>query len=999
MSSLLFRRAPLVLVFLQCMTVAAFGQTIAGTVRDDTGAVMPGVTVEASSDALIEKVRTVVTDNTGQYKIVNLSPGVYVVTFTLPGFSIVRREGIQLSTDFTANVNADLKVGSLEETITVSGASPLVDIQSASRQTVLTREVLDTLPTARSIQAAGVLIPGVTMSATVGGGRDVGGSTKLQQPGLTFHGNGQTIQRWDGFWLSNVQGTGTGGATSFYVNDAGAQELVYSTGAETMDMATPGLYVNMIPKDGGNKFSGLMYGDFTYNKWHSYNLTDNLKARGLTNVAQVNHISDFNPGLGGPIVRNKLWFYAAYRYEALDLTVVDSYYDKNPSPYLYEADLDRPGQDNGKVPNQSVRLTWQASEKDKLQFWFTNQNKYRSHYNITASRTPDATSLQNTPHAQATTIKWSRTQTTRLLLEGGAAMGRTLYQELYQPSVIGDPSKSTDKVYVQTQIPIYSITDQANGKVFSAYENGYSGHGGDMQNARFQTTYVTGTHELRGGAMIGHAVSPSPTWWSGDITMTFNNGTPQSVTMRIPSETRNGYWPDLGLYAQDRWSFKRASVTGGLRYDYYVGRVLDGTLPSSRWNPEQFFPGFKVQSWKDISPRVGIAYDLFGNGKTALKWNIARYVVADGVSTAANNNPQTTIGRTDTRNWTDLNRDFTIYNPDGSLQSNELGPSTNINFGKIVPSTTTQDPTTLNGFGARGSTVEWTAAVQHELMPRMALSAGYYFRWNGNQLTIDNTLVSAKDFDGPFCIKAPNSSQLPGGGGYDLCGLYDIKAAARPLQQNNVTFAENFGGMVDHYMGYDISVNARLSKTTIQGGVNGQRRVYNTCNSPILSGTNTTPASQVDSPESVFCDQVTPYRPDFKMLASYSLPYDMTLSGTYQVSSGPMITATWNAPNSIIAQALGRSLSAGATATKSVQLIEPGSLYDSYQNQLDLRFSKRMHIGRYNLRGDLNLYNVFNSDYANSVNTTFSTTASNQFLRPTAVILGRLFKIGGQIDF
>ena len=238
MSSLLFRRASLALVFFQLMAVAAFGQTIAGTVRDDTGAVMPGVTVEASSDALIEKVRTVVTDNTGQYKVVNLSPGVYIVTFTLPGFSTVRREGIQLSTDFTANVNADLKVGAVEETITVSGASPLVDIQSASRQTVLTREVLDTLPTARSIQAAGVLIPGVTMSATVGGGRDVGGSTKLQQPGLTFHGNGQTIQRWDGFWLSNVQGTGTGGATSFYVNDAGAQELVYSTGAETMDMAT-----------------------------------------------------------------------------------------------------------------------------------------------------------------------------------------------------------------------------------------------------------------------------------------------------------------------------------------------------------------------------------------------------------------------------------------------------------------------------------------------------------------------------------------------------------------------------------------------------------------------------------------------------------------------------------------------------------------------------------------------------------------------------------------
>jgi outer membrane receptor protein involved in Fe transport len=147
-----------------------------------------------------------------------------------------------------------------------------------------------------------------------------------------------------------------------------------------------------------------------------------------------------------------------------------------------------------------------------------------------------------------------------------------------------------------------------------------------MQNGHLNTTYVTGSHEIKGGFSLGRVVSPSPTWWAGDITMTFNNGVPQSITKRIPSDLRNGNYPDLGLHAQDRWTFKRATVTGGLRYDYFVGRVLDGTLPPSRWNPEQFFPGFEVQHWKDLSPRVGIAYDLFGTGKTVLKWSIARYV-------------------------------------------------------------------------------------------------------------------------------------------------------------------------------------------------------------------------------------------------------------------------------------------------------------------------------------------------------------------------------------
>jgi len=186
-------------------------------------------------------------------------------------------------------------------------------------------------------------------------------------------------------------------------------------------------------------------------------------------------------------------------------------------------------------------------------------------------------------------------------------------------------------------------------------------------------------------------------------------------------------------------------------------------------------------------------------------------------------------------------------------------------------------------------------------------------------------------------------------------------------------------------------------RTFIQGGLNGQRRVYDTCNAPILSGT-TTP-NQVDSPEAQFCHQVTPYRPDFKLSASHTWPWNVVTSGSYQISPGPTITATWNAPNSIIAPALGRNLSAGATATKSVQLIQPETLYSRPLRQLDVRLSKRFTFGRVHVRADANLYNLFNSDFVSAVNTTFSTTASNAFLRPTGILQGRLFKIGGQLEF
>lgn len=959
----------------------AHAQTIAGTVRDDSGAVLPGVTVEVSSPALIERVRSASTDSTGQYRIVSLSPGTYTVTFSLAGFNSVKRDGIELTGNFTSTVNADLKVGALEETITVSGATPMVDVQSLTKQTVFTSEIREALPAARNIQAAAVLIPGVTTSTT----RDVGGTTRLQQPGTLFRGTGSNIQRWDGFHLGNLAGANTGGGTSFYVNDSGAQELVYSSGAESAEMGNPGLYIDMIPKDGGNRFSGIVFSDFTYGPWSSSNLSSRLRERGTTDVTRVYHISDFNPGFGGPLRKDKLWFYSAFRYEALDVSVVNNYYDKNPAPYIYEPDLSQPAHDNGYIPNESLRLTWQAAQKDKVQFWFTNQNKARRFYNISSNVTPDGTGSQHTRYAQPITLKWTRPHTNKILFESGIAAGRTYFDNAYQPSV----TTALDRATIQA-VPIYSITDQANGKIFGASFSGYQAFGGDMYVARFATTYVTGSHALKAGIEGSKGRGPNGVrgWYTGDVTMTFTNGVPAAVTLRIPIDTEDGYG-DLRLFVQDRWTFKRATFTGGLRYDQITGYVNDATLPPSRWNPAQFFPGFEVEHWKDISPRAGVAYDLFGNGKTAIKASVARYVAPESNGTAQANNPQATIGRTDARTWRDLNGDFTIYNPDGSVQFDELGPTSNSNFGRVIPSTATTDPRVLNGWNARGATVEWQVVAQHQLTPLVAVNAGYYLRYLGNQTAVDNTRITSADFTGPFCITAPSSLDLPGGGGYPVCGLYDITPAARPLTQLNTTFARDFGGVTDRYDGVDLGVTARAGAGTfVTGGLNMQRRLNDTCN-----------AVGVDNPEIRFCRTVTPYRPDVKFSASHTWPWDIVTSGSYQFSPGPTITATWAAPNSLIAPALGRNLSAGATATKNIQLIEPETRYSWSLSQLDVRASKRFTVGRFRLRGDVNLYNVFNNDFVSAVNTTFSTTAGNAFLRPTGILQGRLFKIGGQLEF
>src|SRR5204862_7649234 len=244
--------------------VVASAQTsaIAGTVKDTSGAVLPGVTVEASSPALIEKVRSAVTDGNGQYKIEALRPGVYTVTFTLPGFSIVKRENVELTSDFTATINADLKVGTLEETITVSAESPVVDVQNITTRTVMTRDVLDTIPTGRNIQAIGIMIPG-TQIALGGGGalsRDVGGSGNLQQSPLQYRGSADTVQTAEGLRLNNL--CAQGAYSGAYWNDASFQEISYVTGADSAEMGQGGMRVNMVPRDGGNTFRGSVIANY-----------------------------------------------------------------------------------------------------------------------------------------------------------------------------------------------------------------------------------------------------------------------------------------------------------------------------------------------------------------------------------------------------------------------------------------------------------------------------------------------------------------------------------------------------------------------------------------------------------------------------------------------------------------------------------------------------------------------------------------------------------------
>src|SRR3954467_13625845 len=341
--------AGLALVLMLPLGAAAQTSGIAGEVKDSSGAVLPGVTVEVASPALIEKVRSAVSDGSGRFSVTSLRPGTYSVTFTLPGFNTAKREGIELTSDFTATINADLKVGAVEETITVAAASPLVDVQSITTRTVMTRDVLDSIPSGRNIQAVGIMIPGTSLAVGGGGAlsRDVGGSGSLQQSPLQYRGSGDTVQTVEGLRLNNLCGTGQ--YSGVYWNDGSFQEVSYVTGADSAEMGQGGMRVNMVPKDGGNTFRGAVTANYAGSGFASKNLRDNLAGdltfnpnNRITNIGEIQEIWDVNPSIGGPILKDKLWFNYTFRHWGTNKTVAGVYYDADPSPLKYAADTSRP---------------------------------------------------------------------------------------------------------------------------------------------------------------------------------------------------------------------------------------------------------------------------------------------------------------------------------------------------------------------------------------------------------------------------------------------------------------------------------------------------------------------------------------------------------------------------------------------------------------------------------------------------------------------------------
>jgi hypothetical protein len=956
---------------------------IAGIVRDATGAVLPGVTVEVSSPALIERVRTAATDETGQYKILELRPGTYAVHFSLPGFSSVRREGIEINTGFTATVNAELKVGAIEETVTVSGSSPVVDLQNVKTQVVMTREIVDAIPTGKYFQSLGVLIPGVTASGgySATANQDVGGQSGQAHSALSIHGSRASDMQLqlDGMNTSSWNRNDT---SIVLFTDGNIGEYAIEVAGKSAEAETGGVRINMIPREGGNRFRGGFSTNYSNPSLQTDNVSDELREQGLPVANTLKRMWSVNPTLGGPVLRDRLWFFSTYTYSVSDNYVGGLFYNANPAAWTYQPDTNQQGYLDFFGKDAAVRFTWQATQRNKFAVYYDYNDNCNCHFLVSPNVAPEA-GVVSTGKIHTTQVTWTSPVTNRFLLEAGFS---TLPQ---------------DKAYdVDPSSVAAPITDQSSGLLYRARNNLYRKEDFQNQTLRASASYVTGGHSAKVGftAVFGTTDVVYYDPFENILYRVINgktNASPNRVTYYgLPTRARDYLRPNLGIFAQDQWTLQRMTLNAGLRFDYLRTGYPDHDIPPTQYVPvSRVFEGEDVIRWTSVSPRVGVSYDLFGTGKTAVKFSANHYVQADGLPNRRPVNPVVQNNSTN-RTWNDINGNFIVdADPFNPATNGELGPSDNTNFGLAVRNTF-YDEEWAKGHQTRPYDWEFSAGAQHELLPRVAVNGSYFRRVYGNFEMTDNLAVAAADYD-HYCVTGPTDARLPGGGGETICGLFDIRRD-KVGAVNNITRSSSYYGVrTEHWNGVDFGVNARLGRgVLLQGGTSTGRTSADQCDI----------APKVDNPSERFCRTETQFLTQFKMLGAYTLPWQIQLAGTFQSIPGPQVSANYVASNAQIAPSLGRNLAAcpaatgACTATVTINLIEPGTMYGERMNQFDVRVAKIFTVNGVRLQGSMDLYNAFNANAVLQLNNTYGTNGAS-WLVPQAILNGRLMKFDFQVSF
>lgn len=810
---------------------------IAGVVKDQTGSVVPGATVEVSSPALIEGRRTTSTDGNGEYRVVDLRPGLYTVTFTREGFRTVRRENIELSASFTATVNGDLVVGQAAQEVTVSDAPPLVDVQNSLSEKAMDRLTLDTIPTGRDPFAVGQIIPGVTTATP-----DVGGTGGMQQPTLQVHGSAgnDNVFVVDGM---QIQHTGfSGNQTGFYYNDSMMQSITYLTSSLPAEEPVGGIQISMIPKDGGNEFHGSVFGTGATQGFQSDNSNATLVAEGLKARNKIDTIYDLNAGLGGPIIKDKLWFFSTLRRWGANNFLANTF-----TPVGAQAI------DDNRLTDIALRLTYQINSKNKVSVSYDRGFKFRGHRPnnlISASFSdPLADVVQKSWMNYMGQAHWTSTVTNHLIFDAGMTYMPVYYNLGFEPGAVPGTISQYD-IVTSTILKITPRADTDRGSYTTVVAN---------------AGYVTGSHNLKTGIQFRKGYFQESFQMDGDMLQILSNGVPTALRLyNTPLTHREDLDPDLGWFLQDSWRLnRRISLNLGVRFDHMVMNIPAQSSPAGTWVPTRSNRAENgIVNWNTWSPRIGFVWDVFGDSKTAIKGGVSKYDRLEGTTLAQNVNPN-----------------FITY---------ETCPWTN-----LTPPTPGQAPTGCTGFSGNNNHIdpnmkrpyqwEYTIMVQRQIGARTSVSVGYYGRHFYDLYGVINTAVPPSDYT-PVTIANPL-----GGASLVVYNQFPSTLGQINLLQKTLPF------LYQKYNGVEFQANSRVQKLTVYAGFTIGKN-FGTPDGSTTSSDFNNPNNLINYQGNAGYDSTYQLRAGF----SYTLPLKIAVAGSLRENSGLPQSRSYTVTQSIV---------------------------------------------------------------------------------------------------
>ncbi|MFN2446616.1 MAG: carboxypeptidase regulatory-like domain-containing protein [Vicinamibacterales bacterium] len=692
---------PLLLSLVATEVAAQQTGTLIGDVRDAQGGVLPGATVTVSGEALIGGPRTVVSGETGAYQVPTLPPGTYTVTYELTGFSPLRREGIIVQVARTTRLDVDLSVGSLQETVTVSGESPLVDVSSTVTQTNITKDLYEAIPTGRNPWVMAGLVPGV-----VTGRLDVGGTEGAQQYNIEAFGSANSQKSFSIDGLKVNWAGGNGGATMMYYGFEMYEEYNMQTASGTAESDVSGVFMNMVTKSGGNRFASDHNFYFMNESMQGTNLDDDLRARlglqpGQQSGAAGNPVDisyDWSSTLGGPITRDRVWFFGAIRWWRLDQFQIGAL---NPDGSQ--------AIDDNRIRNFIGKATWQTTPSIKTSVLFNRNINDRFHrrdspYLFVEDK---ASTLQNQP-AQNYLAQWNQVIGSQMVFD--ARFGRMwgIFPVRFQPEVrptdiaVRDVVRFTRVNAIETQSLNPNERYQANAAA-----------------SYFLDDAGAGVHDLKVGVQLSWERVQYERIRNGDYFLELQDGVPfqaQLSNTPINSDHRLQTW---GVFLQDRWVVGRATINAGVRMDGVKAYLPAQSSPAGNFVEARSFAQTDVFEFGfNIAPRLGISYDLFGNGRTAAKAYYGRFYNQFGSELAEAANPNAIVSQP--VSWTDRNGNRT-------LDAGELGAFTGFPRG-LFP--------TVSSDATRPYSEEFNVGVDQQLASNLALSVSYHRRLHRDGLGI-----------------------------------------------------------------------------------------------------------------------------------------------------------------------------------------------------------------------------------------------------------------------